>query len=86
MTTTPHPMTRAEWSVAWRFARRLFRSRGATAEIAAMDAARAELGRALPLRFSATATATLWDRNHAHDELQALRRRRREWEFCHYTR
>ena len=79
-------MSRSEWSIAWRFARRLFRSRGASGEMTAIEVARAELGRPLPLMSSGTALATLWERNHECDELYALRRRRREWEFCRWNR
>lgn len=79
-------MSRSEWSIAWRFARRLFRSRGASGEMTAIEVARAELGRPLPLTFSAVATRALWNRNQERDELYALRRRRHEWEFCRWNR
>jgi hypothetical protein len=67
-------LNRTEWLVAWRFARRVM-GKWRHDELAAIEAARAELGRPLPLLSSGAALRCRWDRKYAWSDLTAIHRR-----------
>jgi hypothetical protein len=62
---------RAEWAVAWRFARDLYANR--KDELTLIEAARAALGRPVPRAAMGAALHALWTRDHEQDELHAIR-------------
>lgn len=65
-------MDRAEWAIAWRFARRVWDGVG---ELEAGRQAKAELGRPLPLHAKSTALRCRWDCIYCVTDLQAIHRR-----------